>query len=134
MASLIKELKEEHARLLEVLKELKGLDVRSKRMEEGLAEVKEVLLAHLRKEDNRLYPLLNRAAEEDKELRETLQIFARDMEGISRFVSSFFKKYANKAHGIDFAVDLGRLFTLLEGRIRKEETILFPAYERLEDS
>ena len=132
MAKIIEELKEEHRRLLEMLKNLKSLDLRSKELEEGLGKVKEVLISHLNKEDNRLYPALRTAAERDRDLKETLQLFAKDMEKISQFISSFFDKYSSGIHSVDFAVDFGKFLTTLEGRIKKEEAILFPAYERLQ--
>lgn len=132
MANIIAELKEEHSKLLGMLMRVKGMDIRSKEMEEGLTEVKEVLLAHLRKEDSKLYPVLHKAAEKDKELQESLQIFAKDMEKLSQFVLSFFEKYSKEIHGVDFAVDFGKLLTAIQVRIKKEEAILFPAYERLQ--
>lgn len=131
MAILIDELKSEHSKIVDVLNEVKGKDIRLKETQEKLLSAKAGLLAHLNKEDEKLYPVLKRAAEKDKNLQQTLDMFAKDMEDISSFALSFFDKYSQGGLGIEFAQDFGRLTATLSGRIRKEENVLFVAYEKL---
>ncbi len=123
-------LKEEHSKVLDMLKELKGLS--PEETARRLKEIEKALLAHLEKEDRDFYPVLQRASERDQEIRDTLEVFARDMEKISKDIQLFFERYSrSEALDIEFMIDLGRVITTLEGRIKKEETILFPLYERI---
>lgn len=131
MTKLIDELKREHSQIVDVLNEVKGKDIRLKETQEKLLSAKAGLLTHLKKEDEELYPVLKKSAEKDKNLQQTLDMFAKDMEGISRFALEFFDKYSKGGSGIKFAQDFGRLTATLGGRIRKEENILFAEYEKL---
>jgi hypothetical protein len=89
------------------------------------------LLAHLKKEDVLFYPVLNKAAESDTNLKRTLEIFAKDMEGISRTALEFFGKYSDGGSGLEFGTDFGKFYGVLSQRISKEENILFEKYDEL---
>ena len=132
MAVLIEDLKKEHASIAGLLKEVKALGIGSKEGKAKLLMAKDGLLSHLNKEDAQLYPVLKKEAERNPELKRTLDIFAQEMDGISRVVLSFFEKYSSAApSGLEFAKDLGGIFTGLETRIRREENILYREYEKI---
>lgn len=132
MAVLIEDLKKEHAEIVDVLKEVKTLGIGSKEGKAKLLLAKDGLLSHLKKEDEQLYPVLKKEAEKNPELKRTLDIFAQEMEKISGVVLSFFGKYSGSApSGLEFAKDLGAIFTGLETRIRREENILYREYEKI---
>ena len=132
MSKLIEDLTKEHALIVDVFKKVKELGVGSKEGKDKLLLAKKGLLGHLKKEDEELYPVLKKAAEADKGLKRTLEVFAQDMGEISKFALDFFEKYSQgESSGVEFAKDFGRLFIVLGGRVRKEEGILYAAYEKL---
>lgn len=131
MSQLIIELKREHAAIANILGEASRLGITSKEGQLKLLDAKKGLLAHLKKEDDQLYPALKRAAQNDRNLGQTLDVYAKDMEGISKAAITFFTKYAQGGSGIEFAKDIGALFSTLKSRIRKEEDVLYKEYDRL---
>lgn len=131
MSQLIVELKKEHAAIANILGEVSKQGITSKEGQMKLMDAKKGLLAHLKKEDDQLYPALKRAAQNDKNLGYTLDVYARDMEGITTAAIAFFSKYAQGGSGLEFAKDIGGLFSTLKSRIRKEEDVLYKEYDRL---
>lgn len=131
MSQLIEELKKEHTLIVDILNEVAKLGITSNEGQRKLLDAKQGLLAHLKKEDDRLYPVLKSAAEKNPALKQTLDIFAKDMTGISKAAIDFFGKYSQGGSGLEFARDIGKLFTTLKSRIRKEEDILYKEYDRL---
>jgi hemerythrin-like domain-containing protein len=133
MAKLIEELKSEHSVMANMLNKATKVITNLNERQEILSSAKAGLLAHIKKEDAALYPVLRKAAEKDENLKIILDMFARDLDTVSKSVFGFFDKYSqgNFHSELDFAVDFGRLLGLLEVRIRKEENILYPEYEKL---
>lgn len=131
MSQLIEELKKEHTVIVDILNEVSKLGITTKEGQRKLLDAKQGLLAHLKKEDDRLYPVLKTAAEKNPALKQTLDLFAQDMAGISKAAIDFFAKYSQGGSGLEFARDIGALFTTLKSRIRKEEDILYSEFDRL---
>lgn len=132
MAKLIQDLKSEHAVMVNILNEVIKVDS-SKGRQKILSSAKTGILSHVKKEDAELYPVLKKAAEGNDNLKLILDMFAKDMDGIAKAAFGFFDKYSqgNSYLELDFAVDFGRLLGLLDLRIRKEENILYPEYEKI---
>ena len=80
MSILIEELKNEHAEILAALKEIKELGILSKEGQDKLMSLEVSLLAHLEIEDEQLYPALRKEAEHSNSIKDTLDLFAIDME------------------------------------------------------
>lgn len=133
MPSFIEELKTEHAAITTLLEKVKGSGITSPEAWNNMILMKSKLMAHLTKEDEKFYPALRHAGEHDEKLKTTLDFFAADMEKVTNMVSGFFKKYPNGGSGVEFAIDVGTLFGSLSGRIRVEDHVLFPEYEKLEE-
>ena len=133
MSQIVEELKSEHQFLVERVTEVKKL-IGSPKAADGVRVIKKGLLAHLGKEDRRLYPALYHVAQQDKALAELLENFARDMERITTAAIAFFEKYEieGNAQGIEFARDFGALVATLSKRIHAEETLLYPEFDRLD--
>ena len=131
MSALINEFKKDHTKILDTLKEIKELGVLSEEGQAKLISAKESLLEHLRKEDELLYPVLKKEAEHNEKLKELLDVFAKDMENVSRVVMDFFDKYSEDV--IDSAVtdEFEHLFAAFRNRIRHEEDILYEEYEKI---
>ena len=131
MSNLIDDLKKEHAFIGETLNKVRSLGITSKEGQSTLLAAKSGLLAHLQKEDERLYPVLNKAADNDPNLKQTLQMFAAHMEAISAAALGFFEKYSGGGSGAEFAKDFGNLNAELSMRISREEDILYKRYNEL---
>ncbi|OQW54265.1 MAG: hypothetical protein A4S09_06090 [Proteobacteria bacterium SG_bin7] len=128
-SQLVKDLKSDHAKLVAVLTKVKELGPTAEGLK-LLTTAKAALLAHLGKEDAKLYPELVAAAETDPKVKTTLSIFGKDMDKISKAALDFFAKYEK---GVDttfeFSRDFGGLLGTLATRIRKEEEQLYPLYD-----
>jgi iron-sulfur cluster repair protein YtfE (RIC family) len=126
---LIEELKKNHSEIVATLNEVKKLGILSKEGQAKLLSVKESLLAHLNKEDQQLYPVLIKKAEQIKHLNTALDLCAIDMENVSRVVQEFFNKYSRGVSGKELQKEFENLCEALDKRVRNEEAILYDEYE-----
>lgn len=129
MANLIEELRSEHARILDAFQEIRRLGIGSAEARAVLLAVRAGLLAHLAKEDARLYPPLRKASASDRALCRKVDFFARDVEEITRSASAFFDTLDRAPQGTEFAREFGALAAALRSRIQREESVLYPEYE-----
>ena len=131
MTDLISKLKYEHNILIDALENIKKLGINSQEAQNKLLSVKTLLLNHLKKEDTELYIVLRKEAETNYELLKILDLFAKDMEEISKFAFLFFSKYFHGDTTNSFSDDFDKLFTAIEVRIKKEENVLFSEYLKI---
>jgi hemerythrin superfamily protein len=131
MSILIKELMKDHLEIVATLDEIKELGILSKKGQAKLLSVKERLLAHIKKEDEQLYPVLKKAAKNNKQLKSALDLCAIDMENVSRIVLEFFDKYSRGVSGEELQREFENLFVTLGKRIRNEEDILYDEYDMI---
>ena len=130
MSQLIQNLKSEHHALVEILKTVQVIGPSQSESKQLLLEVKKALLAHLKKEDQELYPKLKEAAKQNEEIDRKVNNFGKDMEEITKFTLHFFDKMENNQYSsLEYAKDFGKLVTILSSRISREENILYPLYE-----
>ena len=130
MSKLIIELREDHNSLVAALDELKRIGMSSATAKEKISALKDILLAHLSKEDKHLYPPLYKDAENDPSLKRKLDMLSQDMDKVSQAALAFFDKYSDGGQGLDFIRDFGSLVGKLNIRIQWEETQLYPEYDR----
>ncbi len=131
MSALIGEFKRDHAKIIAMLNEAKELGILSKEGQAKLMSIKEHLLAHLKKEDEQLYPVFRKEAEGNKNLKKELEMFAMEPEYVSRVVSEFFDKYSGGETDEDFSINFESLYASLTTRIRSEEEALYEEYEEI---
>ena len=131
MSELIEEFKRDHAEIMAMLNEVKELGILSKEGQAKLISIKTHLLAHLKKEDEKLYPALRKEAEDNEKLRNTLDLFTLDMETVSSVVQGFFDKYSGGEIDGNFSENIERLSVALSTRIRNEEDALYEEYEEI---
>jgi hypothetical protein len=135
MSILIEELKKEHSEILATFNEVKELGILSKEGQDKLMSLEVSLLAHLEMEDDELYPTLRKEAEHYNNIKDTLDLFAIDMENVSKIVREFFEKYSEGFSGIDLkelSEDFENLLTALTKRIGNEEESLYEEYETMD--
>ncbi len=120
---------QDHVEMISILQKVKELRIGTVEAKQELFQVKDMLLNHLSKEDEQLYPVLKKAAKSDNSLAKKLNTFAKDLEEISGFVINFFEKSDDRA-SMEFARGFGKLFVTLNKRIQREEIILYPQYNK----
>ncbi|GFO53293.1 hypothetical protein GMSM_03000 [Geomonas sp. Red276] len=133
MAKLIDDLKKDHLQITSLLDRLKDRGVSNEEAHKILLTAQASLLAHLKKEDLQLYPVLNAAAEKNPALKRTVDFYAKDMDEITRQAGEFFRIYSRNDAKVDieFAKAFGNLFATISRRLRSEENMLYKEYEKL---
>ncbi|MBI5101999.1 MAG: hemerythrin domain-containing protein [Nitrospirae bacterium] len=154
MSSLTEELRAEHAEIVDMLLRVKLLNIATPDGQQKLMEFRDRLLAHLKKEDDRLYPSLNLAGADDPGLKSLLDESEQHMSQVSLNVINFYDKYSGYraekdlgSKGIrsflrpgppvieqdEFLKDFENIYQGLLVRLDKEERVLFMAFESLRE-
>lgn len=128
---LVYELKKDHETVLALLEKLRSANIDSKETHGWILSIKAALMAHLRKEDTQLYPVLKKAAEKDENLKTTLNLFAKDMDTVYKVALEFVDKYSKGGDKFAFARDLGKITVAVKTRISKEENILYNKFDQI---
>ncbi len=131
MSTLIKEFKIEHSKIINSLKEVKEFGILTHKGQAKLMSAKSSLHEHLNNEKEKLYPFFYKAAEQDKKLKKLLELFANDLESVSKDVAGFFDKYSKGALDTIFIEEFENLFVALYERLMYEEFLLYDEYEEL---
>lgn len=132
MSVLVGEFKNEHKWLVGKLMEARK-EIGTKKGAAALNDARKGLLAHLKKEDAKLYPILHEAAKSDEKIASLTRKFSEEMEAISAVALAFFAKYAESEKSAEFEKDFDGLLATLAKRIGAEETLLYPAFAKLEE-
>ncbi len=132
MTALIEEFKREHSEILAILNEVKELGILSKEGQAKLMSIKASLLEHLWNENERIYPVLWKEAEHNKDLKELLDLVAIEMEGISNVVQKFFDKFHEGTVDRNSLDEFEAVFAAINKRIKNEEDILYEEYEKID--
>ncbi len=127
-SALIEEFQKEHSEIIEGLKEVDELGIRTKEGHAKLMFLTVDLVKHLWHEDEWLYPALRKASEHNKKLKE---ILINGLETIHEEIMRFVIKYNIGAIDSNFQREYERLFGALSKRIEYEENILYVEYEEL---
>jgi len=130
MSIFIEKLKQEHRVILDALENVQNQDISLSEKLIILMEVKSALIEHLKKEDEKLYPFLNKEAKKDANLFSDIAKYANEMNKISDFIFNFYEKYT-KLEDIShyfFKSDLNLFITTLKDRILKEEIYLYKEF------
>ncbi|MCK5707320.1 MAG: hemerythrin domain-containing protein [Candidatus Aureabacteria bacterium] len=131
MSALIEELKKEHSEIITLLDKVKELGFYSNEGRKILLSTKDLIILHLKKENEKLYPILRKAAWNDERLKKILNIIARDMENVKNSVLQFYEKYSDASSAFEYAKDYGELLWMIGNRVQREEDILFKEYDNL---
>lgn len=126
--TLIQELVQEHARILNELMNMHELGIDTREGQAALRRARQALVSHMNKEEMLIYEPLRTKAGHDQALQRTVQIFTQDIPNITRQVLEFFDTYEDGELGEAYGDDYGAMLAQLKTRIRREETILFKEY------
>ncbi|MCL6473364.1 MAG: hemerythrin domain-containing protein [Firmicutes bacterium] len=124
MLNLIDQLRLEHTELSTSFGSLRDIDISTAEGREKLKSIKVTLLAHLRRDNEELYPKLREVASNDQKLQRTIEWFTRDTARISAVLILFLDQYADGGSKIAFMRDFKRLNTILNALIKQEEQLI----------
>jgi len=127
-------LNDDHRALIIKLNKVKSLGRVSPEAKELLFSSKQILMSHLKKEDEKLYPVLKKAGEKNESAKKLADAFLCEMETMSKSAKNFFSKYEKESQGLEFAADLGNLLATLRNRIHREESILYEMFNEIESN
>jgi hemerythrin superfamily protein len=133
MSTLVVQLKTEHKWLVNKLLEVRTFGG-SKKAADALNSARKGLLAHLKKEDDRLYPVLREASKVDSHVKRIVDSFSSEMDTISKAALEFFAKYTTveEINTEAFKADYEGLLSTLAKRVAAEENVLYPTFAKLE--
>ncbi len=131
MSALIEDLKKEHSEIIAALKEVEELGIHTKEGHAKLMSLFMVLLKHLWNEDKQLYPILRRASEDNKKLKEILSLFVNGLGDIYVEILNFITKYYKEVKDSNFKREYEKLINAIRKRIEYEEKLLFHEYKML---
>lgn len=131
-------LKNDHKAVVAFLEDIKRFE--DFRDLQGIASrvtsLKNGLVAHLKKEDDKIYPeLLTHAREKNLELVSiTINTFSTAMKGIASRAIIFFGKYPGSEdigrQSAEFSKDFQAVYEDIRSRVEREEKTLYPMYEK----
>ena len=132
MSVLIEKFKKEHSNIIKALKKVEESGIHTKEGHTKLMFLLPNLLNHLWDEDEQLYPVLRKASENNKKLKEILSLFVNGLETIHEEMLTLITKYAKGVvKDSNFQREYERLFDALSKRIQYEEEILYDEYNNL---
>ncbi len=111
--------------------EIKELGILTHKGQEKLMPVNSCLIGHFNKEDEKFYPVLYKAAEQNKKLKELLELLPNGLQTLSIGVTEFFDKYSRGILDTMFEKEFENFFVALCKRMRQEEFILYDEYNML---
>src|SRR5215475_14428148 len=123
--SLINTLKHDHEEIFRLLDECRALGVASEAGRRKLKQLRGVVVAHLAREDQKLYPAMQR----HDATRALGDMYAQEMRAMSSEIICFFDSLDSGRAGLEFARDIGRVIAHLRQRMTREEVRLYPAFE-----
>lgn len=129
MDDYIKNWKSEHVAIMNFLDFAVTLDICSKAGQEKMREAKNMILNHLKSEDEILYPMVKKVARERVSMERLLEIYSKEMDELAPKVLAFFKRYEDDPAASGLSSELNELIALLKVRIHKEENIFIKQYE-----
>ena len=129
MLKLIEEFKKEHSFIIDTLNRSRKLGIGTEESQNAILSVKDIILDHIKMEDEEFYPVLRETAKSNQKLKNLLAEFDKDMKEISRYFIEFFDNNS-VITGSDLAMELENFTAILERRILREETFLFAEFEK----
>jgi chemotaxis protein CheX len=122
----------EHEQLVAAFKEVQAIGIDTMAGKKLFWKMEAMLVSHLTHEDTSMYPLLKKSSVTDPKLQTILDHFSVEMESIVQTVTEFSQILESEAPSSDLAETLNSIGTVLLLRIKLEEAIIYPAFERLE--
>jgi serine/threonine protein kinase/hemerythrin-like domain-containing protein len=130
---LTAQLREAHVQVVEGLNALKGRRGVDDQVRAELLKAQAIFDAHVKVEDEQLYPVLRRQAERDPKLRTILTLLGRDTEETSTYVKGFFERCLalGPTDQEELESEIETVFHIIMARQWKEDHSLFAEYDKI---
>jgi len=131
MIRVTDELRRDHVIIVTALSEAKAFGITSKEGNLQIQKAFKKLHKHLEDEEKKLYPTLNKAAEKNDRLK---MLMNEEMSEIGELILSaedFFDRFESGDFKTDQHDELDTFIHALMARTKKEETTIYPEYEKL---
>ncbi|MBF0194707.1 MAG: hemerythrin domain-containing protein [Magnetococcales bacterium] len=132
----IEKLKEEHGVVVELLDKIGATKPGDENFRQNMTQCEEILIQHVIKEDSKIHPALEKAAEKNKKLSKRLKRTSDEMAEVTLCAVLFFQKYSKDTalkskKKNRFTTDFKNLRKVLIERVKVEENYLFSEYEKI---
>jgi iron-sulfur cluster repair protein YtfE (RIC family) len=124
MSDLLTALKTDHRTLLSLLDDVRNKNILPNSVRSKLQDARQLLDAHLQKEQDLLYPKLGESHASAK----IFSVFTDELAWLNRVANGFFHKYPNGGSGAEFEKDISALNKVLKIHIDREEEQVYPVY------
>lgn len=111
--------------------ELRKKDIRKPETAKDISIVRDLLLAHLKKEEEQFYPPMRVAAQKDPGLKELLTVMGMEMDEIAKTVLDQLALWLKGEGDASFHSDCEHICKILKDRIVREEHRLYSKYLRI---
>ncbi|KKL60555.1 hypothetical protein LCGC14_2204160 [marine sediment metagenome] len=135
MGSSIQALKKEHEKIIDTLKACRESGKDPLDSQQQLKILHALLVEHLDREDHMVYSRLREAALGNERVTTILDRFDDDLLELTIAAKEFFAvSSTDTKRRMDHIRDYGTFFIMLKEQLEREESILFPEYERLSNA
>lgn len=127
MKEFIEELRDEHGRLIHAFEEVKRAADDPEVRDAAVMRLRDILISHLKRENESLYPQLYKRFNEEKEKRNIVESF-KAIEDILPSIDSLLRAYLDgkEKNGIPLSDLNNSLYEEFKVRLKREEDYLFP--------
>ncbi len=127
MKDFIEELKDEHVRLIHAFEEVKRAADDPETRDTAVMRLRDILISHLKRENERLYPQLYNRFQGEKEKKDIVESFMA-IEDVLPRIDNILRAYVDgrENNGISLSDLNNRLYEEFKVRLKREEDYLFP--------
>ena len=135
MHDLLQRFAAEHSELQQALAGIRPPHFKTDEGRTRLNRVRDLMRSHLAEEEKQLYKPLEKAARKDDRLAGNVRRMTDELSIISGLAEDFFAKYEQGVTRlVEFATDHCALLTILQIRLKREEEMLFPLFDRITEN
>ncbi len=131
MPDLITTLEHEHKSIMTLLEKARGLGPNSPEGRKILGEATRLLMQHMKRDDEEVFPVLERAADSNGAVKEALRWFVVHRTISAEAVSAVCERLQSPASEFEYAKDFGSLMAIVTNRLQREESILYPVFRQV---
>lgn len=133
MSELTQELRHENYIIMQILSNAKRMGMRTLQGRRTLFDHKDEILAHFKKEDENIHTLLNNAVHSHPDLKQSMEMFKKDIENTTKSIQAFFLKYDSTHSSKELCDHFDSLFKIIKHRVEKEENIFYAEFDEIEE-